>query len=251
MRWGDIMIGSIQKSMAILMVLSNGQGLPVTLAQIAQETGYTKPTCSHILQTLCAEGYAERISHSAGYILGPSTFVLTRYGRYGQKWVSICKPVLEEMEKQAGVAITISIIYGGKRFIVDVADSAHRVFKNNEDIKMGKVYTTVPGRAILAQMDRDELEQIYQKNGAPSPHEWEGVSNFEQMLKELALYRDENGVMIRRNEKISLAKPIFMDMNCVGAVGFSYPFQSEEHSAKMRNILMRGVKEIQRRLNYK
>ena len=246
------MIGSVAKAMNIMAVISDGRACPVTLAEIAQKTGYPKPTCAHILQTLCFEGYTEKISHSAGYIIGPATYCITRYGRYEEELISICSPVMRMLENKVGHTVLFSIIQGGRRFIIHAADSRHSVFKNNETIREGKIYSTATGRAILAEADIETLTTVYEKYGAPTSSEWEGVYDFDTMLFALKELR-KSKIVTKENENgsTSFATAIFRDMNCVGSVGFSAYIESAEHKKSLCRILLGGAKEIERRLDYK
>lgn len=247
-----IMISSVQKAMNIMSVISDGRANAVTLSEIAQKTGYPKPTCSHILQTLCFEGYTEKVSHSSGYILGPATYCLTRYGRYEEELISICRPVLRIMEKRLNTTVLLSVIQSEKRFIIDAADSVHKIFKNNETISEGKIYNTATGRAILAQADYETLERVYAKYGAPKDDEWSGVTDFDSMVSTLKELR-KNDIVTKKNDSssTSFARAIFRDMECVGAIGFSSFVKNSEHKNSLCRILIGGTKEIQRRLDYK
>jgi len=246
------MIGSVQKAMNIMSVISDGKANAITLNEIAQKTGYPKPTCSHILQTLCYDGYVEKVSHTEGYILGPATYCLTRYGRYEEELISICRPVLRMMEKRLNTTVLLSVIQSEKRFIIDAADSIHKIFTNNETIREGKIYDTATGRAILAQADSETLERVYAKYGAPNDDEWAGVTDFNSMVNEFKKLR-KSDIIIKENssDNYSFARAVFRDMTCVGAIGFSSIVKSDEHKKSLCRILTSGCKEIQRRLNYK
>ncbi len=60
-----------------------------------------------------AEGYAERVSHSQGYILGPATFCLSRYGKYNNKFISLCHPIMNYIHKKTGHAVVLAVIQVG------------------------------------------------------------------------------------------------------------------------------------------
>lgn len=66
------MIGSVQKAIKILNVISEGKNSPVSLLYISEMTGINKSTCSHIVSTLESEGFVKKISRTKGYVLGPA-----------------------------------------------------------------------------------------------------------------------------------------------------------------------------------
>ena len=53
------MANSVEKTMIILRALSNCKNNPIRLAELSQITGINKSTTSHILKTLCDNGYVE------------------------------------------------------------------------------------------------------------------------------------------------------------------------------------------------
>ena len=75
------MINSVHKAMNILSIISDAENKPVTLTEISQKSGINASTCAHIISTLSEDGYVERVSHREGYILGPETYILTRFGQ--------------------------------------------------------------------------------------------------------------------------------------------------------------------------
>ena len=90
-------IKSLKKALRILNTLSDGQNKPVTLSELSLLTGTTKSTCAHILSTLVSEGYAERVSHTKGYVLGPAAYCLSRYGKYDDEFIALCRPVMRRI----------------------------------------------------------------------------------------------------------------------------------------------------------
>ena len=128
------MILCLQKAMRIMQILSDAKGQAVSLMQISDATGIPKPTCCHLLETLCAEGYVVRVSQSEGYILGPSTYCLTRYGRYGEELAALCRPIMRWIEKQSGTTVVLSVIQGNKKYIIDYADDEQGLFRDQWQI---------------------------------------------------------------------------------------------------------------------
>ena len=143
------MIHSVQKAMHILSVLSDAKNQPVPLMDIAERTGYPKPTCAHLLETLCHDGYAVRVSQTKGYILGPALYCLTRYGRYEEELVSLCRPVMRWMERNSHATVVLSVIQSHHKFIIDYADAEQNLFSEHPKIRTDDIYRTATGRAII------------------------------------------------------------------------------------------------------
>lgn len=256
------MIQSVKKAMKILSVLSDAKLASVQLMEISERTGIPKPTCSHILDTLCYDGYAVRISQSEGYRLGPAVYHLTRYGRYEGKLVALCRPVMKWMERNSHCTAVLSVIQSGTKFIIDYADTEQNLFYEHPQIKTDDIYRTATGRAILAHMDRDEVKAVYDKTGNPPEGHWDAVTSYETLVAELDKLRNEEIIKSESTEangiklSIGYAYPLFKKDVCIGAIGIAWrlPVDHEEKDKEMdkkiRGILLKGAKEIQHRLSY-
>ena len=256
------MIYSIQKAMNILDILSNEKNHPVPLIEIAERTGYPKPTCSHILETLCHDGYVKKISHSKGYTLGPSLYHLTRYGRYEEEFVTLCRPVIRWMERTSHATVVLSVIQSSQKFIIDYADSEQNLFSEHSTIRADDIYRTATGRAILAYMDRDQVKDIWKKSGKPLEGHWDEITSFESLIEALEKIRRQEIIVSQAAEKegeenaIGYAYPLFQRKICIGAVGIAWkPLHSGQTidpktEKQLCDILRKGAKEIMRRLSY-
>lgn len=256
------MIYSIQKAMQILSILSEEKNHPVPLADIATKSGYPKPTCSHILETLCQDGYVVRISQSKGYTLGPALYYLTRYGRYKEEFVTLCRPVIRWMERKSHATVVLSVIQSSQKFIIDYADSEQNLFSKHSTIRADDIYRTATGRAILAYMDHDQIKDIWEKYGKPLAGHWDEITSFESLIEALEKIRLQEIVVSKATKKegeknaIGYAYPLFRRTTCIGAVGIAWkPLHSGEITdpqteKQLCDILRKGAKEIMRRLSY-
>lgn len=256
------MIQSIKKALNILSVLGEAKNEPVTLKSISEITGYTKPTCAHILETLCDEGYAESISRFGGYILGPTAFCLTKWGRYGEELISISSPILRWMAKKSDTHAVFAVIKSRRKYVIEYADSDVFYDKNSTRITVDDIYRTATGRAILAYMDKKSVSEIYDKYGPPQNDHWNSVTSYETLILELEKLKKQK-IIISGIENgrytygyIGFAIPIFHKRKCLGAVGLAYDTKGltrlldTEREALIKNVLMRGAAEIERRLSY-
>ena len=252
------MIESVRKATRILSALSDAAAKALTLTEISGRTGFPKPTCAHILKTLCEEGYALRISHNEGYTLGPVAYYLTRHGRYEEELITLCRPVMRYMEKRSGAAVILAVIRNCDKFIIDTHDSSHQMFKEDVQIRIDDIYRTAAGRAILAEMCDEDVIAVYQKHGPPPKGHWDEVDSVESLLSELKQLRKKKIVITRgsrsKNDRAALgiAKALFDKNHCVGAIGLAVWDEGidEEALTRLRGLLTKGAAEIQRRLDF-
>lgn len=242
------MIQSVQKAMKILAVLSDAQNTPVPLMTIAAKTGYPKPTCSHLLETLREEGYVVRVSHTEGYLLGPAVYQLTRFGPYEQELVALCRPVMRWMERKSHATVILSVIRNRQKFIIAYADKEQELLTEHSSIRTDDLYRTATGRAILAQMEPHEVKEIWEKAGPPPTGHWDGVTSLPQLTAALKQLRRQETVSSQDGKNVGFACPLFRGSACIGAVGLAW--KGEPPTETLLPILKKGAKEINRRLRY-
>ena len=151
------MIKSVKKAMDILSILSDNAENPITLGELAEQTGLNKSTCAHIVDTLCESMYVERVSRTKGYRLGPWAYMLSRYGRYQNTLVTIAIPVLKWLQAKTEATVFISVICNGKKYIVYHIDKANILPMSDGSIIQGNLEVTATGQLLMTHMDTESL----------------------------------------------------------------------------------------------
>ena len=151
------MIKSVKKAMDILTILSANAENPITLGELAEQTGLNKSTCAHIVDTLCESLYVERVSRTKGYRLGPWAYMLSRYGRYQNTLVTIAIPVLKWLQAKTEATVFISVICNGKKYIVYHIDKANILPMSDGSIIQGNLEATATGQLLMTHMDSESL----------------------------------------------------------------------------------------------
>ena len=251
--------------MQIMSIISDGRGKPVSLSKIAEVADIPKPTCVHIIKSLMEDGYLEQVSHTEGYVLGPSTYYLSRFGKYNQSFVTVCRPVIKWLHNQTGYSTILAVIQGRKKYIIDYvnSESGYVFNKSDENIFTDDIYRTATGRVILAHYSDSEIEKIYSLYGPPKAYDqWEEVKSLESLKKELKKIREKAfSKTTIHTEKTGLfsfgyAMPIFEKYVCIGAIGLSVRIPPEEfenfkkEESKILANLQKATKEINRRLKF-
>lgn len=250
------MVKSVQKAMNILKLLSDNAPNSTPLKDIASGTGIEKPTCVHLLATLCRDGYVIRTSHSEGYRLGPATYCLTRYGKYEETLVSLCHPVLRWLSKKTDGISILAVIDNCEKYIIDYIDPENAIFKHTGSIFTDDIYRTATGRIILSHMDREALTTFYEKHKNPDPADWSGIDSFEKLKSELEKIKRLKYVYssTKRGDgfDIGIGSAIFKGNKCVGAIGIAHNSVRDDREVFGAELpyFEKAVREISRRLNY-
>ncbi len=258
------MIKSIQKALDILALLSDCKGIPMRFNEITQKTGINKSTCAHVLETLLEEGFIENVSRSKGYVLGPATFCLTRYGNYEEDLVTICKPVMRHIHTKLNETVILAVMKNYSKYIVYHLDRDFHTFNETFSISEDNLYGTASGRVLISNMRDTELYKTYIKNGPPSVEDWpeEDLSTYDKFRNKVSKLQNNKMLKITRYHPeyklhvISYACPIFKNSMCVGAIGVpvkcpeSEYHMFSEYDKKISHMLKVATEEINRRLNF-
>lgn len=255
------MIKSVHKAMRLLSVLSESGSNPVSLGTLSKKAEINISTCSHLISTLEADGYAVRISQSKGYILGPAAYCLSRYQRYKGDLISVCRPVMKFLHHNLGYGICLAVIEGNNKYIVDYIDSGN-IWETKSKLHTDDIYRTATGRAILTHLPQDKVYDIFKKHGPPSPADWIEVQSWEDLTDYIATHKNHTVFRTRVHNEIKntihigYAAPIFKDSGCIGAVGVAVCIPCEleisfhEENTKITKLLERAAKEINNRLSF-
>ena len=254
------MIDCVKKALDILSALADGEQSPVTVSRLAEIVGINRSTCCRILSTLKECGYVEHVSHSAGYILGPEAYLLSRFGKYDETLISICKPIMNWLYKKTGKTIILSTIKNGVKFVVEAIDKNQEIFKGNLTIRRDNIYHTATGRILLANMDKNDAVAVYRKSGTPPKSWWGDIGCEEDFLKKLAQINKKGPIKSEYiNEKtgdctIGFGAALYKGTKCIGAIGVALHTERDadvsEELAEIEKNLRIAAREINRRLSY-
>ena len=245
------MIKSVKKAMDILTILSNTGETPITLGELASQTGLNKSTCSHIVDTMCESFYVERISRKDGYRLGPWSYMLSRYGGYRSSLVKIASPVLKWLRNRTGASVFISVVCNGRKYIVYHIDRDNLLPMSDCSIIQGYMESTATGRVLMAYMNSSSFNSAL-SHRTPEEREQLTSPEFKAMLKGIRTAGYTMVDVVSQNTK-SYALPVFdADNKVIAALGILY--HNDADTPEYREQLLKAGKtaanEISRRLAF-
>ena len=252
------MINSVHKAMNILSIISDAENKPVTLTEISQKSGINASTCAHIISTLSEDGYVERVSHREGYILGPETYILTRFGQYDNELINICNPVMRWLKKRHDYTITLAGIRHFTKFNIHRLDKNHPVITSKQGFMHDEIYVTATGKILLVNMGEMELKELYEKIKDSD----RDIPSYEVLKKELASISKKEILYVAGGESSTCktrgyAGAIFQNGKCIGSLGIAanvYKDKTDEFISEIEPLIKKDLKkailEINRRLSY-
>jgi IclR family acetate operon transcriptional repressor len=184
------MIQVLGRAIKIINIIADAP-TAVSLKTISEKTKLNKSTCHHILETLIDNELIIKISASKGYILGPATFYWTRHGRFNNDFIILCDPVLKWLNKKINQTIILATIIKGNKYIIDYCESDVQLSKTKVQLLKDDIYRTATGRLLLANLDKDQIYEVYKKFGLPNEKDWPKIDSFEILLKNLAMIKNQ------------------------------------------------------------
>ena len=106
------MIRSVEKAMAIVNFVAE-QAEPVSLGRIAAALQCPSATCAHLVETLCAGHYLEKISRKDGYALGPRMYLNTSGQFYREELVRVAAPVMTQLCRNVSECVSLNCFANG------------------------------------------------------------------------------------------------------------------------------------------
>ena len=156
-REGEVKVKSLQKAMEVLECFA--QILTLGVTEISEKLGLYKINVHNILTTFTALGYLSQDAETGKFRLGVSIMSLSRAFREGLDITRIAVPYMSEIANTAGelVYLTIpredSVVY-----LEGVSPDNQRMVSKSVAGEFCKMYCTSVGKAMLANMTKEEVE---------------------------------------------------------------------------------------------
>lgn len=173
-------VQSIARAFELLETMADHGGV-IGLSQLAAESGLPLPTIHRLVRTLVDLGYV-RQDPSRRYVLGPklihlgetSSRMLTRWAR----------PHLERLVDELGESANLAMLDGDQIVYVAQVPSRHSMRMFTEVGRRVLPHCTAVGKAVLAEMERDDVEDLLRRTGMPK-HTENTITDLHQFLRTL------------------------------------------------------------------
>lgn len=152
-------IKSVEKCFVILDCLQTSQRM-LTLEEITRATGYKKTTCFRLLKTLLTLNVVELSPQTKKYRYGHRLAAIGLSALKNLNLKQAALPILKRLRDETGETVNLTILSGAEILYVDRLMSDYLV---NVNVNIGDrlpVYCASMGKAILAFLPDDRLEEI-------------------------------------------------------------------------------------------
>ncbi len=217
------MVGTIGKACTVLRLLDQAGPEGLRLADLASRLGLPPPTARRILASLIAEGFVAQDGQNRRYRLGPVAAALGHPAPRRERLFQVSRSLLNDLRDEAGETVVLTLLADGRRCLLATCESLQplRVVPPHQDDE--RLYETSTGRALLAQLEANDLAVLRRSQGWPG-RRWPGVFTDRDFERELFGIRTGGLAVVEQREAAitSLATPLALP-DLVAAIGLDYP----------------------------
>jgi DNA-binding IclR family transcriptional regulator len=180
-------VPAVDRAARILQLL-RAKERGMTIAEVAEATGWHKSSVHKILVTLSHHGLLDRNETTKQYVLG---IALIDYGQYVLKKLDVsyaARNFLKELAEYSGETANYSIVRGTQIVLVDSIESGIDLRVVPPVGTINSLTTKSTGKAVLAFMPEDQIEKLLEAEGLPAVTK-NSITDREAFHKELALIR--------------------------------------------------------------
>ena len=160
-------IESLSRGLSVLSVLSESSS-PFNLTELSQQLHLSKSTIQRLTYTLQHLRYLDRDRETKKFRLGPKTLSLGFSAMKSLDLRRVAFPYLEETSKEIGETVNLAILDGTEIVYVERIKTQQIL---NINLQVGSrlpAYCTSVGKAMLAFLPEDRLEEVLRKTALVS-----------------------------------------------------------------------------------
>jgi DNA-binding IclR family transcriptional regulator len=226
------------------------------VSEIAAELEMAKTTVYEHLETLSQLGYVVKDSGSDQYKLGTGFLELGGYVRNQMKLYNVAKPEIQELAEKTGEHANLMVEEYGLGTFLYKSEGPNAVELDTFDGHRVHLQTTALGKAILANLPKPRVMEIFDQHGLPQITE-NTTTDRASLFEEFQDIRDR-GYATDREERVKgmwcVAAPIVSnDGDVYGAVSVSGPksrMMGERFEQEIPETVMRTANVVEVNLTY-
>jgi IclR family KDG regulon transcriptional repressor len=151
--------GTVGKALSVLDQVASFER-PVRFSELLETSDYPKATLYRLLQTLTHQGLISLDPDWGTYSLGVRLVRLAHQAWRQSSLAPIARPHVEALARALGETVHLAQLDSGQVLYVDKRNSSNPVEMYSEAGKVGPVYCTGVGKAMLAWMPEPEQMRI-------------------------------------------------------------------------------------------
>src|SRR4051794_10206365 len=179
-------VPALARAFEILDILSMSS-VGLTKMDVARQVNIPYSTAFNLLNTMEQHGYVRKDQASARYYLGLKLLSLGSIQIRDVSLRDMAAPVLAELVRRTGLTAHLAILDRGEAIYIDKKEPESFLKINSWIGKRNYVHTSAVGKALVADMNSDEVQRIWD-SGLPK-RTGNTVTSWKKFKAELATVR--------------------------------------------------------------
>lgn len=151
--------GTVGKALSVLDQVA-GFGRPVRFSELLESSDYPKATLYRLLQTLLQQGMVSLDPDRQTYALGVRLVRLAHQAWRQSSLAPVAQPYVDELARRAGETVHVAQLDHGQVLYVDKRNASVPVEMFSQAGRVGPVFCTGVGKAMLAFLPEAEQDSI-------------------------------------------------------------------------------------------
>lgn len=247
----DAPIQATARTLAIVEEIRRRDGAGTT--ELADHFGFSKSTVHDHLATLVQKKYLRRRGNE--YEIGLRFLSLGGYAREQQELFELARPEITDLAEETGEAAKLVVEEYGRGIYLYQARGEQAVRTDSHVGTRVYLHSCGVGKAILANLPRDRVDEIVDAHGLPKWTEYT-IADREALDDELARIRDR-GYAVDNEERIRglrcVAVPLIKDDEVIGSISVSGPTKrfDEDVTGELAELLQSTARVIEINVTYR
>lgn len=195
-------VPGVERAFAILEILANSKrGL--SLAQISRELKLAKSSTHCLLLTLERLGYLRRSDETRRFTFGLKLFTLANITLMRIDLRAQAAPLLGALMQKLRMTMHLAILEHGEAVLIEKMEPPHLLRLATWIGKRMDVHCTGVGKALIAHLPKDELDNLFKERGLPR-HNENTIVSMRKLDEQLAQVRRMGYALDNEEDEIGL-----------------------------------------------
>ena len=216
---------AVERALTMLEIVAQASD-GLSNAEISCKLNIPKSSASYILRTLENRGYLARDAESGKYRVGLKILSLSRGALGGLDVRGVALPIMRRLTQQTGLTCHLAVLDGSDAVYIEKVEPEGFIRMDTWVGRRMRVHATSVGKAIVAHIPQEQLEEIVHKSGMEKRTP-KTITTLPRLLKDLEKVRAQ-GYAVDDEENNLGAR-------CVGAPIF------DEHDSVLASLGLSGT----------
>ena len=246
---------AVERALAMLeAVAQESEGL--SNAEISRKLHIPKSSASYILRTLESRNYLTRDEDSGKYRVGLKILSLSRGALSGLDVRGVALPIMRRLTHQTGLTCHLAILDGPDAVYIEKVEPEGFIRMDTWVGRRMRVHATSVGKALVAHITQDQLEQILRRSGMEKRTP-KTITTLPRLLKELEKVRTQGYAVDDEENNLGarcMGAPVFNDRGLIEAgLGLSGTAQqvSPQTMPRIVEVLKDAARHISMGMGYR